>query len=91
MPEKDALEKAERERREGKSPSTQTGEFVREEIEHVRHEVHGARSTNQAIAIDLSKARRAGIDLPPYDKKSRSGSDAQRGSVSIQERTLSIC
>ncbi|MEP6730347.1 MAG: DUF6496 domain-containing protein [bacterium] len=64
MPDKETLKKARRDAREGKSPSTQAGEFVHEEIEHVREGKHGARSTKQAIAIGLSKARRAGIDLP---------------------------
>jgi len=63
MPEKRTLERARRDRREGKSPSTQAGEFVREEIDHVREGKHGARSTKQAIAIGLSKARRAGVEL----------------------------
>src|SRR5262249_276101 len=53
---------------EGKAPSTQAGEFVREEIHHIREGKHGARSTKQAIAIGLSKARRAGVDLPPPEK-----------------------
>jgi hypothetical protein len=65
MPEKRTLERARRDRRQGKRPSTQAGEFVREEIHHVREGKHGARSTKQAIAIGLSKARRAGVDLPP--------------------------
>ena len=65
MPEKKTLERARRARRQGKSPSTQAGEFVREEIEHVREGKHGARSTKQAIAIGLSKARRAGVRLKP--------------------------
>jgi hypothetical protein len=65
MPDKDTLERAKKDRREGKAASTQAGEFVREEIEHVREGKHGARSAKQAIAIGLSKARRAGIDLPP--------------------------
>ena len=65
MPEKETLERAEKDKREGKSPSTQAGEFVREEMHHVREGKHGARSTKQAIAIGLSKARRAGVDLPP--------------------------
>jgi hypothetical protein len=56
MPEKETLERAEEDKREGKAPSTQAGEFVREEIEHVREGKHGARSTKQAIAIGLSKA-----------------------------------
>lgn len=65
MPEKETLERAARDRAEGKAPSTQAGEFVREEMDHVREGKHGARSTRQAIAIGLSKARRAGVDLPP--------------------------
>jgi hypothetical protein len=63
MPEKETLERARQDRAEGKAPSTQAGEFVREEIEHVREGKHGARSTKQAIAIGLSKARRAGVPL----------------------------
>jgi uncharacterized protein DUF6328/uncharacterized protein DUF6496 len=65
MPEKETLERAKKDKREGKAPSTQAGEFVREEIEHVREGKHGARSTKQAIAIGLSKARRAGVKLRP--------------------------
>lgn len=65
MPEKEVIERAQRDAKEGKSPSTQAGEFVREEIEHVREGKHGAASPQQAIAIGLSKARRAGIKLPP--------------------------
>jgi len=65
MPEKETLERARKDKREGKSPSTQAGEFVREEIEHVREGKHGARSAKQAIAIGLSKARRAGVELSP--------------------------
>ncbi|HET9794466.1 MAG TPA: DUF6496 domain-containing protein [Thermoanaerobaculia bacterium] len=68
MPEKKTLERARRDEREGKAPSTQAGEFVREEMEHVREGRHGARSTKQAIAIGLSKARRSGVDLPPPKK-----------------------
>ncbi len=64
MPEKETLERAAEDKAEGKSPSTQAGEFVREEIEHVREGKHGARSAKQAIAIGLSKARRAGVKLP---------------------------
>jgi hypothetical protein len=77
MPEKDVIERAHRDAAEGKSPSTQAGEFVREEIEHVREGKHGARSPQQAIAIGLSKARRAGIKLPP-PKKGRSSSRVRR-------------
>ena len=65
MPEKETIERARKDAREGKSPSTQAGEFVREEIHHVREGKHGARSTKQAIAIGLSKARRSGVKLPP--------------------------
>jgi hypothetical protein len=65
MPEKRIIERARADRRAGKSASTQAGEFVREEIEKVRRGEHGARSTRQAIAIGLSEARRAGVDLPP--------------------------
>ena len=68
MPEKETLERAEKDREEGKSPSTQAGEFVREEIHHVREGKHGARSPKQAIAISLSKARRAGVELPAPKK-----------------------
>ena len=77
MPEKETLERARKDKREGKSPSTQAGEFVREEIEHVREGKHGARSAKQAIAIGLSKARRAGVELPP----------PKRGSKETKEQT----
>lgn len=65
MPEKKTIERAREDAREGKSPSTQAGEFVREEMDHIREGKHGARSAKQAIAIGLSKARRAGVDLKP--------------------------
>ena len=65
MPEKKTVERAQRAKRQGKAPSTQAGEFVREEMHHIREGKHGARSPEQAIAIGLSKARRAGVDLPP--------------------------
>jgi hypothetical protein len=65
MPEKRTIERAREDKRQGKAASTQAGEFVREEMEHIREGKHGARSTKQAIAIGLSKARRAGVDLPP--------------------------
>jgi hypothetical protein len=64
MPEEEAEERAREDEREGKSPSTQAGEFVREEMEHIREGEHGARSPEQAIAIGPSKARRAGVELP---------------------------
>jgi Family of unknown function (DUF6496) len=74
MPEKRTLERAQRDKRKGKAPTTQAGEFVHEEIEHIRQGKHGARSTKQAIAIGLSKARRAGVELPPP----KSGTTSER-------------
>jgi hypothetical protein len=68
MPERKTIERARKAKRRGKAPSTQAGEFVREEFEHIREGKHGARSTKQAIAIGLSKARRAGVKLPPPEK-----------------------
>jgi hypothetical protein len=65
MPEKETIERARRDKRAGKAPSTQAGEFVREEMHHIREGKHGARSSKQAIAIGLSKARRAGVKLGP--------------------------
>lgn len=70
MPEEEVKRRAARDKNEGKSPGTQAGEFVREEIHHIREGKHGARSPQQAIAIGLSKARRAGVDLP-VPKKGR--------------------
>src|SRR5262249_47593210 len=63
--ERETIERAREDKREGKSPSTQAGEFVKEEFDHIREGRHGARSPQQAIAIGLSKARRAGVELPP--------------------------
>jgi len=68
MPEKKTIKRARKAKREGKAPGTQAGEFVRETMEHIREGKHGARSTKQAIAIGLSKARRAGVKLPPPKK-----------------------
>ncbi len=92
MPEKETLEKARRDKREGKSPSTQAGEFVHEEIEHIREGKHGARSTKQAIAIGLSKARRAGVKLPPSkgsskETKEQAERDLEKGSKGGTKRT----
>jgi hypothetical protein len=83
MPEKETLKRARRDKREGKAPSTQAGEFVREEMHHIREGKHGAASTKQAIAIGLSKARRAGVKLgrPPAGSKAttkRSAKSAAR-------------
>jgi hypothetical protein len=72
MPDKRTIEKAREDKREGKSAMTQAGEFVKEQIDKIRRGVHGARSTKQAIAIGLSEARRAGVDLPPPRKGKRS-------------------
>src|ERR1700746_2344162 len=68
MPEKATIKRARRDREEGKAPTTQAGEFIREEMHHIRQGKHGARSTRQAIAIGLSKARRAGVELPPPEE-----------------------
>jgi len=79
MPEEETIERAREDEREGKSPSTQAGEFVREEMEHIREGKHGARSPEQAIAIGLSKARRAGVKLPPPKRgKQRTKRQAKR-------------
>jgi hypothetical protein len=78
MPDKTTVKKARADLRAGKSPTTAAGEFVREEIEHVREGKHGARSPEQAIAIGLSKARRAGIPLKPPPKKGRAKKTSRR-------------
>ena len=78
MPDRKTLERAAKDKREGKAPTTQAGEFVREEIEHIREGKHGARSTEQAIAIGLSKARRAGVKLPPPKKGTTSKQTRKR-------------
>ena len=78
MPDRKTLERAAKDKREGKAPTTQAGEFVREEIEHIREGEHGARSTEQAIAIGLSKARRAGVKLPPPKKGTTSSATRKR-------------
>src|SRR5947208_3427847 len=82
MPEQETLERARRDKRAGKAPTTQAGEFVREEIDHVREGKHGARSTKQAIAIGLSKARRAGVKLrrPPASAKANTKKSAKYAS-----------
>jgi len=90
MPENETLERA----REGKSPSTQAGEFVKEEMDHIREGKHGAQSTKQAIAIGLSKARRAGVKLPPPKKGNTSAAtrakaqrDVRKGRSSRRKKT----
>jgi hypothetical protein len=95
MPERKTLERARKDKREGKAPTTQAGEFVREEIEHVREGKHGARSTKQAIAIGLSKARRAGVDLKPpkkgrtSERTRKSAERAYKAGHSTTKRTIS--
>ncbi len=84
MPEKQTLGRARKAKREGKAPSTQAGEFVREEIEHVRRGKHGARSTKQAIAIGLSKARREGVKLPPPGKGKTSAATRKKAVADVK-------
>ena len=98
MPEKQTIERAREDAREGKAPSTQAGEFVREEIHHVREGKHGVKNAEQAIAIGLSKARKAGVKLsaPPkgaasaqkesrsHRSRSRSGPSAKRSRARTQ-------
>ncbi|SRR5437016_905078 len=90
MPEQETIERAKKDAEEGKSPSTQAGEFVREEMDHIREGKHGARSTKQAIAIGLSKARRAGVKLPPAKGNSemaqRTARDYERGQTSPSQK-----
>jgi len=85
MPEKTTLQRARRDRREGKSPSTQAGEFVREEMHHIRKGKHGAASAKQAIAIGLSKARRSGVKLPP-PAKGKTSNKTRRSAMSALRR-----
>jgi hypothetical protein len=84
MPDKGTMRKAKQDLREGKSPTTAAGEFVHEEIDHIRHGKHGARSTKQAIAIGLSKARRAGVPLKP-PKKGQTSSRTRRSAERAYE------
>lgn len=89
MPENKTIARARRDKRQGKSASTQAGEFVREEIDHIREGKHGARSAKQAIAIGLSKARRAGVKLPPPEKEAsdKTGKSAERDYRKGQSKT----
>ena len=88
MPERETIERAQEDGREGKSPSTQAGEFVREEIHHVREGKHGASSPQQAIAIGLSKARRAGVKLPAPKRsasiRKKAAQDTKAGKSRLQ-------
>ena len=96
MPDKKTRQRAARDRRQGKAPSTQAGEFVREEIHHVREGKHGARSPEQAIAIGLSKARRAGVHLPPppggklKQRARRDSAKARRRSTPSRRRSRAV-
>jgi hypothetical protein len=85
MPSKTTLKRARQAKRAGRAPSTQAGEFVREEIEHVRQGKHGARSSKQAIAIGLSKARRAGVNLPPPKKGTTSARTRRAAERALSE------
>ena len=85
MPERQTIERARKAKREGKAPSTQAGEFVHEEIEHIREGKHGARSAKQSIAIGLSKARRAGIRLKPPRKGQASAATRKRAAKAYRE------
>src|SRR5690349_19145628 len=88
MPEKKTVQRARQARREGKRPTTQAGEFVREEMHHIREGKHGARSTKQAIAIGLSQARRAGVKLgaPPRSAKPSTRKSAAAASRAARRR-----
>ena len=88
MPEKQTIERAKRDKRLGKAPTTQAGEFVREEMHHVREGKHGARSTKQAIAIGLSKARRAGVKLRA-PKKGQTSESTRRSAEHALRRSRS--
>ena len=85
MPEKKTIERAKKDKREGKAPSTQAGEFVREEMEHIREGKHGARSPEQAIAIGLSKARRAGVKLAPPKKGTTSEATRKKAERDLEK------
>jgi hypothetical protein len=89
MPEKETIERAREDAQEGKSPSTQAGEFVREEIHHLREGKHGARNPKQTIAIGLSKARRAGVNLPPAKKRTASARKSSKRPNRKPSRTRS--
>ena len=89
MPQKQTLARARADKRQGKAPSTQAGEFIKEEMDHIREGVHGARSTKQAIAIGLSKARRAGVELPPPKAGKTSEATRKQASRDLAKGRLS--
>jgi hypothetical protein len=86
MPERKTIRRARQDLREGKSPSTAAGEFVRDEMKHIGEGKHGARSAKQAIAIGLSKARRAGVPLKPHTGEARTRRATQRAYEAGQGR-----
>src|SRR5437868_1382778 len=85
MPEKRVMKKAAQDKRQGKASSSQAGEFVREEMHHIRKGKHGARSTKQAIAIGLSKARRAGVNLKAPKKGTASAETRKNASRALRK------
>jgi hypothetical protein len=85
MPERETIRRARRDAQHGKAPSTQAGEFAREQVHHLREGKHGARSTKQAIAIGLSKARRAGVKVPRR-KRSTSAKTKRVGAGALETR-----
>ena len=85
MPDKQTLERSQEDAREGKAPSTQAGEFVKEEMDHIREGKHGAASTKQAIAIGLSKARRAGVKLPPPKAGTTSAATRKKAASDVRK------
>lgn len=94
MPAKETMERVKKDKKEGKSPSTQAGEFIKETLDEIRSGKHGARSTKQAIAIGLSKARRVGVDLPPpkagktSEKTRKSAQSAYRAGPDHSDRPV---
>ncbi len=84
MPEKKTIERARKDKQQGKAASTQAGEFVREEMDHIRQGKHGARNSKQAIAIGLSKARRAGVDLPAPKKGKASAATRKKATRDLE-------
>lgn len=89
MPEKKTVQRAKKAKREGKAPSTQAGEFIREEIHHIREGKHGAKNAKQAIAIGLSKARRSGVALDAPKKGTAKNGNAKKGIRQRAKRDLS--
>jgi hypothetical protein len=86
MPDTETLERSKRDEQEGKSPGTQAGEFIREEMHHIREGNHGAKSPEQAVAIGLSKARRAGVKLPPPKKGQASSEGRTKAKTRYRKR-----